>query len=580
MDIPQKIDSILAQRKKLLPLIDQALDNARHARDVVERLDRYRAAQTSTPEVTAKLAAIDIRPFYTQQEKAIQQLEHLHNRFSREEIKICFVGRARQGKSLVLQRISGLESDVIPSSDGAHCTGTRSIISNRPTAETMAEIDFFTEREYVDIVNSYLNEIYKGTVPLVSSAAEISRLDLPSLKERITFDQITRWDRLEKLAEHASEFHGKFGTRITIPKSEIESHVAQYKHDNPSEKYYTFLGVKQANVLAAFPFAQCGKIVLVDTIGTGDVALGVEDEMLATVKDSDAIILMLRPDAMANIVYSEEYETVTSIARAVTPEYTQKMLFWLLNRVDEGAGKNTARVPEVMKQIQDQNLPIAKCLDVNCWEQSDVEQNLLVPVLEQMSTNLSSIDQLILERTNEQLLALADAYHIISSQIERAVGASVNQNERRQFAPKIALLVDNMLDKLRELYLELTEDKAGCGVRGEIKDKLCGPLKEAAEEKLKHIVTNVPSHDYIMEQLHKGSMNQFRGIFQSVFCNHPPLIRAQFSNPLRINRYLLRCALTCRFQVGKLFRMQKTFRRYFIDPCQGNQCDHIRHTLS
>lgn len=496
MDIPQKIDMILEKRKELLPRIEEALERAEKARNVVERLDTYRAMQSDMPELAAKLAGIDSRPFFEQQSKAVQQLEQLHNRFARDEIKICFVGRARQGKSLVLQRISGLEGDVIPSSDGSHCTGTRSIISNRPNAETTAEIDFFSEQEYVNIVNSYLKEIYKGNVPLISSAAGICGLDLKSLKDQVSFDQLTRWDRLEKLVKHASEFQGRFGTRITVSKAEIESYVAQYSHKDKNIQYYTYLGVKQANILAPFPLAQCGKIVLVDTIGTGDVALGVEDEMLATVKDSDAIILILRPDAMANIVYSEDYETATSIARTVTPEYTEKMLFWLLNRVEQGNGKNSDRIPAVMKQINDQNLPIAQCLNVNCWEQDDVEQNLLLPVLEQMSANLSSIDQMVIERTNQQLEAMELAYHLISSRVERALGSSVNPNERFKFRPTIRSTIAKMTDGLRGLTTEYRENI----------DIPCEVLKTAADEKLKHVVVNVPTYEYIMNYLNDGRL--------------------------------------------------------------------------
>lgn len=358
----------------------------------------------------------------------------------------------------MLQRISGLGSDVIPSSDGGHCTGARSIISNRPNAEPIAEIDFFTEQEYVGIVNSYLKAIYQGNVPPVSSAAGISSLDLNSLKSQVSYDQLIHWDRLEKLIEHVNDFIGKFGTHIVVSRSEIESYVAQYSHRDKEVKYYTYLGVRQANIYAPFPFDQCGKIVLVDTIGTGDLALDTEEAMLATTRDSDAIILLLRPDSMSTIVYSEDYETATSIARTLTPEYTEKMLFWLLNRVEGGSGKNSDRIPAVIKQINDQNLPIAKCLNVNCSDQSDVEQNLLTPVLEQMSDNLSSIDQMIIKRVNKQLEAMELAYHIISSRVERALGASINPNERSQFRQTISDTIDDMTNKLKFLAIEYKKE--------------------------------------------------------------------------------------------------------------------------
>ncbi len=500
MDIPQKIDKILEERKKLLPRIEEALKRAQKARDVVKRLDTYRTEKTDIPELAAKLAGINPKPFFEQQDRAIQQLENLYTRFARDEIKICFVGRARQGKSLVLQRISGLEDDVIPSSDGSHCTGTRSIISNRPNIEPTAEINFFTEKEYVDIINSYLKEIYKDDAPLVSSASAIDKLDLNHLKSQVSFDQLIRWEQLQKLVEHIGEFRENFGKCITVSKNEIESYVAQYNHKDKNIQYYTYLGVKQANILAPFPFDKCGKIVLVDTIGTGDVTLGVEEEMLATVKDSDAIILMLRPDAMANIVYSDDYETATSIAHAVTPEYAEKMLFWLLNRVDEGSGKNTNRISAVKQQINDQHLPIARCLDVNCWDQEDVEQNLLLPVLEQMSSNLSDIDQLIIERTNHQLREMESAYHRISSRVERALSASVNSTERSEFRQDISNIIGKMTNELRDLAAKYRENM----------DVPCEELKTAADEKLNSIVGDIPTYSYIMRCLEDGRMNQHR----------------------------------------------------------------------
>lgn len=99
MDIPQKINEILEERKKILPRIEESLEKVEKARNVVERLDAYRSMQNEMPELAAKLAGIDTKPFFEQQSKAVQQLEHLRDRFARAEIKICFVGRARQGKA-------------------------------------------------------------------------------------------------------------------------------------------------------------------------------------------------------------------------------------------------------------------------------------------------------------------------------------------------------------------------------------------------------------------------------------------------------------------------------------------------
>lgn len=106
---------------------------------------------------------------------------------------------AGQGKSLVLQRISGLEGDVIPSADGSDCTGARSVISNRPGMETQAEITFYSEQEFVGIVNRYLKEIFKTDIYCIGSVAEISRLNMAELKGKIRYDQVTETSLLTHL---------------------------------------------------------------------------------------------------------------------------------------------------------------------------------------------------------------------------------------------------------------------------------------------------------------------------------------------------------------------------------------------
>ena len=65
-------------------------------------VDRVRDASAETT-----LSQIDL---------CIANCERLHTRFNRDSINISVVGRARQGKSRLLQAISGLGNGVIPAS--------------------------------------------------------------------------------------------------------------------------------------------------------------------------------------------------------------------------------------------------------------------------------------------------------------------------------------------------------------------------------------------------------------------------------------------------------------------------------
>lgn len=498
MNIPQRIDAIIQRRKQWLPEIEAAVQRLELAQTLIDRFDSFRTQLNDGESefmvrLSEQLATVSTTDFHRECERSLIELKRFYARFSRDEVNISFVGRARQGKSLVLQRISGLKGDVIPSSDGSHCTGTRSIISNAPDSETVAEIDFYTEREYADIVNTYLETIFHGTVDTVSSARDIQRLDLGQLHEQVNFESNELYELLKKYVDHVGDFIDKFGAHMTVPKDQIESYVAQYSSKDHHCQYYTYLCVKQANIHAPFPCAQCGRIVLMDTIGAGDTALGIEEDMIATVQNSDAIVLVLCPDAKADIIYKEEFDLVNLIARAVTPEYAEQMLFWLMNRRETADYNNARRIPVVIEKMKNLNAPVAKYLNVDCWQTEDVEANLLIPVLEQMSQHLDEIDQMIFDRVNKMLSDTEQAYQVISKSIERAEVASISDNLRREFRPKIQERYDLILSTMRSLFLEYSK-KA---------NQDCALLKQEAEVKLKNILRSLPSKEEIEDVLRK-----------------------------------------------------------------------------
>ncbi len=508
MDIPQKIDAIIRRRQQQLPEIEAAIQRIQNARTVVDRFDAFRVQLNGGTEETTEfverlaeqLATVSTDNFYREYEQGLAQLNRLQARFSREEVNISFVGRAGQGKSLVLQRISGLGGDVIPSSGGAmDCTGARSIISNRPGEETTADITFFTEQEFLTIVNKYLSNLFQSSMGQVTSVDAVSNLNKDKLQCMVSSDPV-KSERMKHLAayiDHAKELKSKLGTHITVPKEEIERYVAQYSSKDPGISYYDYLIVKEARIFAPFPYANCGKIVLVDTIGTGATSLGVEEEMLLTVReDSDAIILMMRPEALRGRPGLEHYQLLEQIVEEVSPEYTGKMLFWLINRVETGASCNADSVPAVISVLRQDTRPVADYLNVNCWDKDDVENGLLMPVLEQMSEHLYEIDQMIFDRTNKLLTGIEQAYHEISNSTERAMLASVNDDERREFRNDIKDVIKRMTGSLQGLFFQYEEKK----------DDNCELLMQEATIKLKNIMRALPDDEQMRQIMQGGTL--------------------------------------------------------------------------
>lgn len=507
MDIPQRIDAIIAERKKQLPKIAAALERIAAAKRLVEDFERYRGGNDefvgsmmqTNPDFAKKLEEISTRAFYDRYMAAEGMLRELQRRFDRDEIHISFVGRAGQGKSLILQRISGLPGSIIPSADGGDCTGAKSIISNSPGEETKAEITFYTEQEFVDIVNRYLEEIFKTKELNVSSVDGISRLKSRELK--VDFTQVREQSyltHLKKYIDHAGELKDRLGSRIVVPEQEIEPYVAQYKSDDKEVKYFSYLAVKEARIMSSFPYAQCGKIVLEDTIGTGATSLGVDDAMLRTVKqDSDVIVYMMRPEPLRPRLTKEDYDMISEIKDAVTPEYARQMLFWLVNRVDEGKAQNASQVPEIMSQLHAAELPVAQYLNVNCWKQEEVDSEFLRPVLTHMSEHLSEIDNLLLTRVNEQLRTLEAEYKKIYSKLVKTKVMALGENPYYFEENYIKPLWGRVTDKLRDLIYKYAEKR----------DDTCTMLAGAATEKLKNILLSVPSKEEILSQIESHGMD-------------------------------------------------------------------------
>ena len=174
MNITQEIDDIITQRKRRLPIVRNKRQQIEKIKECVQRLelicqeansggDKYGELFKQYPEVQERLRLINTKEFNDAYIKISEILKKLEIRFlERKYILVLLV--AGQGKSLVMQNISGLSGSVIPSADGADCTGAKSIITNRNEDGVSAEIRFLIHKVnilklLIDIYMKYLIRI-------------------------------------------------------------------------------------------------------------------------------------------------------------------------------------------------------------------------------------------------------------------------------------------------------------------------------------------------------------------------------------------------------------------------------------
>ncbi len=506
MGIPEKIDQIVEARKARAQKVRTTAQQLTEIRKTVTDFQSFRDAltQNGNEELANRLNAIVVDRFLTECDETLRELDRLNKRFSRDHVHMSFVGKARQGKSLVMQQISGLDGRIIPSADGSDCTGAKSIITNSESEEIKADITFYRADEIVSIVNDYIAEIFGEAEPKIRLVSEIAGLASRDFQSRLDPKNAianSKMKHLQNYIDHISEFESELGAQerrtISIGASQIESYVAQYKRDDPSTRYYMYLGVCEANIHCRFPsYSKCGKLVLVDTIGIGDTSIGIEDEMIRAIReDSDAIIYMFRPDVKGPTIDAQHYQLIENISNKVSVDYAKEMLFWVFNRdmsESESKGRLISGLASEVERARERNaVAICKTLDVNCLDTEEVEAGLLTPVLQQMSDRLGSIDDLLINKAQLQLNELFAGYQALCTQIQGAYSKTVSQDVRRQFDAEIETTIDKMMRQIRELCIE--------------REKLSGfdneKFSSEFNNKLTKVVTRIPNEKQIAEYL-------------------------------------------------------------------------------
>ncbi len=413
----------LQSRKELLEKIISSLEKLQAQK---ERMLNNSGRLGLARDVWECINSLDIYSIQMKWGDFCREYENVKSRFSRDTINIAVVGGARQGKSKLLQTISGLDDKVIPAFTTTDCTGATSMLKNAKGERLRADITFRTEREMIESVQAYLDKILGKNVMKIGAFQEIRRLDLEKIKHMVgKRPEAALLKHLSKYVEHFDEWSKEVSSRETISitdEDEIKKYVAQHNgkdEENPErENYYKYLAVKKAEISCEFNFADAGKIVLQDTIGLGDTSLGIEEAMLDTIaKNSDAAIIVKRPEQMVGKFDENDYKLYEKLSEAFAEKNMGKWLFWLINETNGVLyGDNHDRCVSVKKEIAKWDLAGTEIVDVSSTEQ--VNDSFLPMVLSELVRNMDSIDEGLVA----DLGRMADSIYLEYEKLRQSVG--------------------------------------------------------------------------------------------------------------------------------------------------------------
>jgi hypothetical protein len=305
-DVNARIGGVLAERRRRLPAVTEEI--ARWERIQLE-LGRLGAALTGVREAqdeslaalgldTVDVAALDRRAAEVQ-----AALAAVRARMSRRTMNIGVSGRARNGKSTLLQSLTGLTGEQIPSGAGAPVTAVRSRIFHSDERRD-AVLKMHTEESFcAEVIAGYYEEMRLGPPP--RGIDEFGAQALPASKEGLDFNAAERTrlgPMLVRLREMQAsiETYRKFldGQTRHVEFAELRRWVAYPAVDDP-EPDRRYLAVRDARITCRFPVTDVTALGLVDLPGLGETVPNAEKHHVAGLEyDVDYVLNVKRPDGV------------------------------------------------------------------------------------------------------------------------------------------------------------------------------------------------------------------------------------------------------------------------------------------
>ena len=109
----QRIQKIIEKRQPYADNLQNAQDKLTTLIGQLKTLEHQRQ-QIHDPEAVERLKAIELANFLNTFNEASKNLDNLIRRFSRSTLNIGVIGLMGEGKSTLLQKLSGLNNEVIP----------------------------------------------------------------------------------------------------------------------------------------------------------------------------------------------------------------------------------------------------------------------------------------------------------------------------------------------------------------------------------------------------------------------------------------------------------------------------------
>jgi len=460
MNTNTQIIKIIEKRQPLAKKIEQVKENLQTLSSILSYLDKYRhklQEKFQDQGVTARLQEIDFLEIQHNIAFELQALSKLKNRFSRNTLNIGVIGRARQGKSRLLQSLTGLTKAEIPDGSGQHCTGVRSTIYHNPAVETYGEVWFYTEHSFLDeVIAPYYEQLKLGNKPF--SLKDFASQPLPLLPNDLKGAEVNaKYQHLCKYHDNLDKYRHLLQTSspLRIRKEQIREYVAQ---DNLEGEriYFNYLAVEEVKIVCDFPKKDVGQIALVDLPGLGDTGIGDEKKMVKTIgEDVDAVLFVRMPKSTGDFWGDVDVQLYDTAYKALKDLPLPRWSFMILNKL--GDESNSLLCEQLKSDITNKHIKVIDCITANCAHKEEANTQILAKVLDYLTENVTSLDEFYASSSQERLKQLHSSVEAELDKAQKVLGQAKQSAENIIFEKLFPELWEEMASGLEKLLRQLGE---------------------------------------------------------------------------------------------------------------------------
>lgn len=426
MQIAKRISEIIQKRSESVKPLKQLNERLTNILKIVNILDEsmtdfVREKEESEKGVITCNNCLRQFPIF---KRKILELQHEANkqnkRFSRRTINIGFGGKKGTGKSFLLQKLSGLSSNEVPSAKGLPVTAVSSKIFNSITPKAI--VSFYDESSFLNEIIAPFCQPLNISIPL--NIDDFTKMEIPEVDDL----NIRYCERLRAFQQNFDDYK-KYLTGDTreIPLDNIRKFVA-YTDSNEKE-IYTYLAVKDAIIYTPFPESAVQQLGFIDLPGLGELNPTVEKRHTEGFSDDVDVVMLIRRPSSERVDWDQaDHDALEILKFASPPESFPNFVVVVHNEggCDEGMSEKS------MKSMKASLPGYLQILRTRGQDTEELSRDVLEQILSHLALRLPDMDKLILDKIAHTSSTLCKDISDFSKDVHDALKASNDGGDKNE----------------------------------------------------------------------------------------------------------------------------------------------------